>query len=362
MVNGNIDEISPLRPLDMDKINRKLENGNVKNPTPRKNTTPVRRLQKRRILAERNGLISKKEPISKKLKMTIDEPVLSVMQQAIIKSAKAGNSIFFTGAAGTGKSHLLKELIKVLPPDTTAVTASTGCAAAPLHGQTLHAFAGIGIGHKSVADAVKSIQTRKTLLRNWKKVQILVIDEVSMVPADFFDQLEEIARSVRNNQKAFGGIQLILTGDFLQLPPVTSKDGPTAKFCFEANSWDDCIPTKFELREVFRQSADSEFCRLLNSIRVGQVPSWVHDRLKQSYYHHDELANGIIPTKLMTHNKQVESINEREFDALTGETKMFDAEDSHNESYILKLVNSMLPNVAKTINLKINSQVHLFKS
>ena len=177
-----------------------------------------------------------------------------------------------------------------------------------------------------------------------------------MIPAKFFNQLEEIAREVRNNQKPFGGIQLILTGDFLQLPPVSEKDSEPAKFCFEADSWDDCIQTKFELREVFRQSSDADFCRMLNSIRVGQVPSWVHDRLHQSYHNHDNLNSGIIPTKLMTHNKQVESINNSEFDALPGEPKIFDAADSHNESYIVKLVNSMLPNVAKTLKLKIKSQ------
>ena len=207
MLNGKIDEISPLRPKELEKINHKLDAANAKNPTPRKNTTPVRRLQKRRLLAERNGQLQKKESTSKKLKMSCDESNLNKTQQEIISTARNGKSIFFTGAAGTGKSHVLKELIKILPPDTTAVTASTGCAAAPLHGQTLHAFAGIGIGNKTTQEAIASIKSRKRLLKNWKNVQILVIDEVSMIPAHFFDQLEEIAREVRNNQSSFGGIQ-----------------------------------------------------------------------------------------------------------------------------------------------------------
>ena len=159
----------------------------------------------------------------------MDAPLVSALQQEIIASAKAGESIFFTGAAGTGKSHVLRHLVKVLPPDTTAVTASTGCAAAPLLGQTLHAFAGFGIGKKSAAECVKFIQARKSLLRNWRTVRVLVIDEVSMVDAQFFDLLEEVARKVRNCEKPFGGVQLILTGDFLQLPPVSPKDGPPAK-------------------------------------------------------------------------------------------------------------------------------------
>ena len=76
---------------------------------------------------------------------------------------------------------------------------------------------------------------------------------------------------VRGINKPFGGIQLVLCGDFLQLPPVSPRDGPVAKFCFEAEAWDDCIAERFELREVFRQSGDADFCRLLNSVRVGQV-------------------------------------------------------------------------------------------
>jgi DNA replication protein DnaC len=154
MISDEVDEISPLRSKEFDEINKKLETAHAKNPTPTKNTTPVRRLQQRRILAQKNGLLAKKESASKRLKMTMETTLLSEMQKEIINHAKNGMSLFFTGAAGTGKSHLLKELIKILPPETTAVTASTGCAAAPLHGQTLHAFAGFGIG-KTTAEAIK---------------------------------------------------------------------------------------------------------------------------------------------------------------------------------------------------------------
>ena len=86
------------------------------------------------------------------------------------------------------------------------------------------------------------VKAKKGLLKNWKKIEILVIDEVSMISCDFFDQLEEVARAARNKQAHFGGIQLILTGDFLQLPPVKDKGSENeAKFCFEANSWSDCV-------------------------------------------------------------------------------------------------------------------------
>lgn len=203
MINGEVDEISPLRPQELEKVNQKIlraQNAN-KNPTPRKDTTPVRRLQKRRILAQKNGLLEKKGPLSKKLKLTMETSKLNEQQTQIIAAARSGKSIFFTGAAGTGKSFVLQELIKVLPPDSTAVTASTGCAAAPLHGQTLHAFAGIGIGKKTIDLAVKAVRNKKSLLRNWKNVQTLIIDEISMVPADFFDLIEAVAREVNLSLK-----------------------------------------------------------------------------------------------------------------------------------------------------------------
>ena len=92
------------------------------------------------------------------------------------------------------------------------------------------------------------------------------------------------------------------------------------------------------------------------------MPNWVHDRLKNSYSNHDNLCDGIIPTKLMTHNKQVSAINDREFDALDGAQTTFTAEDSLTDSYILKLLNSMLPNVPKTLNLKIKAQVMLTRN
>ena len=93
-----------------------------------------------------------------------------------------------------------------------------------------------------------------------------------------------------------------------------------------------------------------------------QVPKWVHERLKNSYNHHGALSDGLIPTKLMTHNKQVSAINEREFDALDGATTTFSAEDSLTEAFILKLLNSMLPNVPQTLKLKINAQVMLTRN
>ena len=158
-------------------------------------------------------------------------PSLSPEQQQVIQLVRSGKNIFFTGSAGTGKSFLLKRIISSLPPDTTCPTASTGAAACHIAGTTVHSFAGIGTGEGSLEQCIHlASQDRRAQL--WKKCKCLVVDEVSMISAEFFDKLEAVARAVRKNKRPFGGIQLVLCGDFLQLPPVT-KDGAKRQYCFQ---------------------------------------------------------------------------------------------------------------------------------
>ena len=150
-----------------------------------------------------------------------------------------------------------------------AVTATTGIAATHIGGVSLHNFAGIGLGHGTVEQLVSRIQAKKETSMKWQQVQVLVVDEVSMLDADLFDKIEHIARKLkRKDLRPFGGIQLLLVGDFLQLPPVSKGGNP--KFCFEAKKWSKCVNLHVELKEVFRQS-DKAFVSALNSIRWGKV-------------------------------------------------------------------------------------------
>lgn len=167
-------------------------------------------------------------------------------------------SVFFTGSAGTGKSVLLREIIKGLrqrhkhESDRVAVTASTGLAACNVGGVTLHSFAGIGLGKEAVPELVKKIKRNAKAKTRWLRTKVLVVDEISMVDGDLFDKLEGVARSVRNNGRPFGGIQLVITGDFFQLPPVPDY-GKVAKFCFDAGTWTTSIEHTIGLTQVFRQ-------------------------------------------------------------------------------------------------------------
>jgi ATP-dependent DNA helicase PIF1 len=134
------------------------------------------------------------------------------------------------------------------------LTASTGVAAVHLNGQTVHSWAGIGIGDKKVEELISYIKQSSNISSRWRSVQALVIDEISMISAELFDKLDQIARDVRDKPTEwFGGIQLIVCGDFLQLRPVNGS------FAFEAKAWA-AIPYQVRLNRVYRQS-DEPFVR-----------------------------------------------------------------------------------------------------
>ncbi|KAK7012812.1 PIF1-like helicase-domain-containing protein [Favolaschia claudopus] len=183
---------------------------------------------------------------------------LSQEQTQILRLAEEGHSLFYTGSAGTGKSVLLREIIKALRKkhskndDAVAITASTGIAACNIGGVTIHSFAGIGLGIESAEDLAQKIRKNKKSSSRWLRTKVLIIDEVSMLDGDLFDKLSRIGSILRKKIQPFGGIQLIVTGDFFQLPPVT-KGGAETKFAFEATLWKQAISRTFNLTKVFRQ-------------------------------------------------------------------------------------------------------------
>ena len=203
----------------------------------------------------------------KKAKSSRERPArvfLSEEQQHVLDLViDKKKSVFFTGSAGTGKSVLMREIISALrkiykrEPDRVAVTASTGLAACNVGGVTLHSFAGIGLGKEDVPELVRKIKKNQKAKHRWMRTKVLVVDEVSMVDGDLFDKLEAIARQIRNNGRPFGGMQLVITGDFFQLPPVPDS-GRVAKFAFDAATWNTTIEHTIGLHHVFRQKDPSE--------------------------------------------------------------------------------------------------------
>lgn len=200
-----------------------------------------------------------KTAVARKKRTTVSRVFLSEEQQQVLNLVvEQKNSVFFTGSAGTGKSVLLREIISSLrrkfqrEPDRVAVTASTGLAACNIGGVTLHSFAGIGLGKDSTEELVKKIKKNQKAKHRWMRTKVLIVDEVSMVDGELFDKLEAVARMIRNNGRPFGGIQLVITGDFFQLPPVPDR-GKVAKFAFDAATWNTTIEHTIALHHVFRQ-------------------------------------------------------------------------------------------------------------
>lgn len=261
---------------------------------------------------------------------------------------------------------MLRELISELKrrhkkdSDAVAVTASTGLAACNIGGVTLHSFSGIGLGKESVADLVKKIKRNPKARTRWIRTKILIMDEVSMVDGELFDKLEAIARQIRNNGQPFGGIQLVITGDFFQLPPVPDS-GRLSTFAFDSKTWNSCIAHTIGLTQVFRQR-DPEFALMLNEMRLGNLsPESIatFQSLSRSIHYED----GIQATELFSTRSEVDRANNQKMRSLPGEPVRFRASDTGtvpDPKYREKLLaNCMAP---ASIELKIHSQVMLIKN
>uniref|UniRef100_A0A6J0SYQ3 ATP-dependent DNA helicase PIF1 n=1 Tax=Pogona vitticeps TaxID=103695 RepID=A0A6J0SYQ3_9SAUR len=280
---------------------------------------------------------------------------LSQEQLMVLSAVMSGKNVFFTGSAGTGKSFLLKKIVASLPPNSTWATASTGVAACQIGGTTLHAFAGIGSGKAPLPQCIELAQ-RPGVRQQWLNCRHLIIDEISMVEGEFFDKLEAVARAVRKCEEPFGGIQLIICGDFLQLPPV-SKATEQPKFCFQAKCWRKCVHLNMELTEVRRQT-DREFISLLNMVRLGRCTEEVTRQLTLTATHRVE-RDGILATRLCTHKDDVELTNARQLQELSGEQRSFKAVDS--DPLLVKMIDAQCP-VSSVIELKQGAQVMLTKN
>ena len=343
---GEHQEISPATTAEINKAKEKAIA--VSRATI---TTPSPNLAKKRKRSNENSL---KSSTARKLYENPTVGEITEEQSRILDAVISGKNVFFTGSAGTGKSFLLKKIIAALPPDVTVATASTGVAACHIGGITLHQFAGIGLGTANL-DRCFQIATRNSSATVWRKTKHLIIDEISMVDGDYFDKIEAVARHIRKNERPFGGIQLILCGDFFQLPPVSKENN--AKFCFQSNAWKNCVHFNFELQTVHRQK-DPEFIKILNNIRIGRVTDEIKEKLKSTAKQKIE-SNGILATRLCSHVNEAEEINQFQLNELKGESKTYTAQDS-DESMTATL-NKQLTVPDKLI-LKVGAQVMLLKN
>lgn len=239
---------------------------------------------------------------------------LSAEQQNVVDMIATGKNVFLTGQAGTGKTTTIHAICKLAFDKGWAygITAMTGCAAILIGGKTLHSYLGIGLASRnahSLAAFTKNKNPR--VFERLVTMRLLVIDEVSMMNAELFAKVSKYLSLVRDVDKPFGGVQVLLCGDFAQLPPVQGD------FCFEAPEWDEMDVEKVILSQQFRQGNDAKFQQMLSRLRCGECSQDDLDALQDCS--RTTFPDGIMPTRLYSLNREVDRINTEEFDKLVKE-------------------------------------------
>jgi ATP-dependent DNA helicase PIF1 len=279
-------------------------------------------------------------------------PQLSAEQGRVAALALGGGSVYCHGKAGTGKSLLLRHIIRKLPERETMVTAPTGVAALLIGGTTLHSALGLGLGQGAPEDIVARLRADRR--RAIQRLQTLVIDECSMLSCELFEKIARVLQLVRGTDAPFGGVRGIFFGDFAQLPPVFGGAGDS-RLLFESPIFRDltrgaCV----ELRTIYRQS-DAPLLSLLSDVRCGDLTPTSIAMLRALSR---PLPDGeIVPTRLYCRNADVDRENLAQLNLLAGETVVFTATHKGQERDIEKLNKVAL--IPSTLELRMGAQVML---
>ncbi len=261
-------------------------------------------------------------------------------QEEALDILKMGHNVFLTGQAGSGKTYLLNQYISYLKQLNigVAVTASTGISATHMGGTTIHSWAGIGIKDSMTPKELRGLLRKRNLSERVQKTNVLIIDEISMLHSYRLDLVETVVRMMKGNFEPFGGMQVVLCGDFFQLPPVTKEGNPADYFAFKSSSWDGMDIRVCYLETQYRQT-DREYSTVLNEIRADAVHQGTIETLRKRY---QASFGGRKITKLYTHNSDVDAINDYELSRLPGEAKHFYMQSRGVEKLIKELKRNCL--------------------
>ena len=285
-------------------------------------------------------------------------------QSSALDILKTGQNVFLTGSAGSGKTYTLNQYIDYLRARRVpvAVTASTGIAATHMNGTTIHSWSGIGIKDELSDRDLTNLSRKQFLADRLKDTAVLVIDEISMLHAKQLNLVNQVLKHVRKNDKAFGGIQVVVAGDFFQLPPIGSKgESNREKFAFMSEAW---LDAKFHicyLSEQHRQVSEAangglDLDDILNQIRRQEVTFEAIAALENTY----DQSVDIKRTRLYTHNLNVNKINDKELALLDGEMMRFEATTTGDS----KLVETLKKTVRTQdeLVLKVGAKVMFIKN
>jgi hypothetical protein len=278
-------------------------------------------------------------------------------QEKALSILKSGQNVFLTGSAGAGKTYILNQYITHCKEQglAIAVTASTGIAASHLNGLTIHAWCGMGIKDTIGSRELLSITNRGHIKKRVQNAAVLIIDEISMLHKRQLNNINTILKHLRENEKPFGGMQVILCGDFFQLPPVgqygeLSRD----KMAFMAEAWVELDLNVCYLTTQYRQKAD-ELSNILNAIRDRSISdvhiNWLND------CSNNEVESATI---LYTHNANVDDENQKKLNALKGKKEKFKSSGKGNKTLLETLKQTVL--CPTDLELKIGAKVMFIKN
>ena len=278
-----------------------------------------------------------------------------MQQSKALAILKSGRNVFLTGSAGAGKTYVLNQYITYLKQHgvPVAITASTGIAATHMNGQTIHSWAGIGIKDYVSDRYLTSLRDKKYFRDKMDKVKVLIIDEISMLHRNQLDAVDYVLKFFKQNDEPFGGVQVIFSGDFFQLPPIgeeweESKD----KFCFMSDAWVQSKVHICYLTEQYRQK-NNALNDILNEIRSGHITQKTVDLLESRIeYFPDEIDS---QTRLYTHNMDVDRINKGQLINIDSSSKTFEAKVAGNPALVEVLKKSVL--AEEILELKIGAKV-----
>jgi len=273
---------------------------------------------------------------------------------------KTGVNVYLTGSAGSGKTYLLNQYISYLKNHDipVAITASTGIAATHMNGMTIHGWAGIGIKETMDEYDIELLEGKQYLWKRFENARALIIDEVSMLHAHRLDMVERVCRRFKRSDKPFGGLQVILSGDFFQLPPINKSSETDLKdMVLYSEAWRIMSPAICYLTEQHRQE-DETLTMILNAIRDNSVDVLHYEHLEKRL--NADLTDGVRPTKLYTHNANVDTENNTELATIASDEKLYRMTSTGPEVLVDILKKSCL--ASEELRLKVGAEVMCIKN
>ena len=244
-------------------------------------------------------------------------------QSEALSILKLGHTTFLTGPAGSGKSYVLREYVTYLRKHNIkyAVTASTGIASTHINGTTIHSWSGIGIRDRITKYDLDALEEKANLYKRYNENKVVIIDEISMLSANFLDMFDKVCKHMRRNEEPFGGMQIIFCGDFFQLPPI-NRESENISYAYESTSWAEAKPVVCYLTEQHRQKNDV-LTDILFQIRENKVDEFVWEHLESRKSDGDVILDKDI-LKLYTHNVDVDKINHEQYSKLDSEERIYE--------------------------------------